>query len=190
MKNLFLLPVLFLAFNYSAQAQSVEVSGVEVPSTIIINKEKLSLNGAGIRSKFWIDLYVGSLYVPKKSSNANSHISSDENISIHLNIVSKLVTSKKMVEAVEEGFEKATNGNTSKLRKRIDQLKAYFMDDPIVKGDHIELNYHAPKQSTEVKKNGKVLGNIEGLDFKQGLIAIWLGEDPADSKLKTAMLGK
>ncbi|MDT8346474.1 MAG: chalcone isomerase family protein [Flavobacteriaceae bacterium] len=190
MQKIFLLPALFLLFSYSSHAQNFEVSGVEVPATINVNNEKLSLNGAGIRSEFWIDLYVGSLYVPNKSSKASDYITSDNNISIHLNIVSKLVTSKKMVEAVEEGFDKATDGNTGKLRKRIDQLKAYFMDDPIVKGDHIELNYHASKQSTEVKKNGKALGIIEGLDFKQGLIAIWLGDDPADSKLKKAMLGQ
>jgi hypothetical protein len=41
-----------------------------------------------------------------------------------------------------------------------------------------------------VYKNKKELGTIQGLNFKKALFGIWLGKDPADSKLKKAMLGK
>jgi hypothetical protein len=33
-------------------------------------------------------------------------------------------------------------------------------------------------------------GTIKGLDFKKAVFSIWLGEKPADSKLKKKMLGE
>ncbi|MGL5395016.1 MAG: chalcone isomerase family protein, partial [Shewanella sp.] len=41
-----------------------EVSGVQVADSITLDAQTLQLNGAGVRSKFFMDLYVGSLYVP------------------------------------------------------------------------------------------------------------------------------
>jgi hypothetical protein len=38
-------------------------------------------------------------------------------------------------------------------------------------------------------KNGKMLGTIEGLEFKKALFGIWLGNNPADKDLKAGMLG-
>jgi hypothetical protein len=32
-------------------------------------------------------------------------------------------------------------------------------------------------------------GNIQGADFYRALLQVWLGEEPADSDLKRAMLG-
>ncbi len=39
-------------------------------------------------------------------------------------------------------------------------------------------------------KNGVKKGTIEGHDFKKALFGIWLGDNPADSGLKTGLLGK
>jgi hypothetical protein len=41
-----------------------------------------------------------------------------------------------------------------------------------------------------VSIKGEVKGTIKGLDFKKAVFGIWLGEKPADAKLKKGMLGK
>lgn len=45
-----------------------EVSGVQVADSITLDAQTLQLNGVGVRSKFFMDLYVGSLYVPTHSN--------------------------------------------------------------------------------------------------------------------------
>jgi hypothetical protein len=37
---------------------------------------------------------------------------------------------------------------------------------------------------------GALKGTIKGIDFKRAVFSIWLGEKPADAKLKKGMLGK
>jgi len=59
MKKLLVLVALLLL---TANAQALEVAGVTVPETASIGNHVLKLNGYGIRKKFFISVYVGSLY--------------------------------------------------------------------------------------------------------------------------------
>lgn len=178
-----------MAFSilFSANAQT-EVSGVKVDNKLTVEGQNLLLNGAGIREKMWIDLYVGSLYLPKKSSDANAIMNSTDAAAIKLNIVSGMITSEKMINAVNEGFENATGGKTAPLKAKIDKFKAFFKEE-IVKGDQF-LIVNVPGTGVVVYKNGTKKGVIEGQDFKKALFGIWLCNKPADKDLKSGMLGK
>ncbi len=46
--------------------QAVVVEGISLPETIQLESKTLQLNGAGIRTKFFMDIYVVGLYVAKK----------------------------------------------------------------------------------------------------------------------------
>jgi len=175
-----------LVFAMTAYAD-MNIGGITIPSTKSFAGKQLSLNGAGTREKFWMDMYVGALFVTKKTKDAQLLINADENIAMELTIVSSLITSDKMSDAVEEGFEKSAKGNLSSLRSRIDQFKGFFKEK-IKKGDVFSMIYESGKGLT-VLKNGNKAGVIPGLDFKKGLFGIWLGEDPADSDLKKGLLG-
>lgn len=188
MKKQFLMTVLLLVTTvFSVNAQK-EVSGVKVSGTLAVEGHDLTLNGAGIREKMWIDLYVGSLYLPKKSSNAAEIMNSGEAQAIKLNIVSSMITSEKMISAVNEGFENSTNGKTAPLKAKIDKFKSFFKDE-IKKGDEFLIAY-IPGKGIVASKNGVLKGTIDGMDFKKALFGIWLSNKPADKDLKTAMLGK
>ncbi|WP_417544646.1 chalcone isomerase family protein [Marinobacter sp.] len=80
MENAFLagFASLMLAATLSAPALALTVGGVYVPDTYTANSTELQLNGAGTRSKFFIDLYVGSLYVPKAEHDGNAVVDADE----------------------------------------------------------------------------------------------------------------
>ena len=60
------------ALIYSLPAAALEIEGIEVAETISSadNKTTLLLNGAGLREKFYIDVYVGALYLPAKTTDA------------------------------------------------------------------------------------------------------------------------
>lgn len=188
MKKFKTLSILFLSILTSSIFAQTIISGVSLPDLRTVQGEKLLLNGAGLREKLWIDLYVGALYVQTKTSDANKIINADEAMAINLNIVSGLINSENMIEAVEEGFEKSTNGNQDKYSEQITAFISAFKD-PIVDGNEFVIAY-IPGTGVVIIKNKKVIKTIRGLEFKKVLFGIWLGEKPADKKLKNGMLAK
>lgn len=188
MKKVFLTSVasLILAGTLSTPASALTVGGVDLPDTYAADNTELQLNGAGTRSKFFIDLYVGSLYVEQAQQNASAVIEADAPQAITLHITSGMITSERMTDATMEGFEAATDGNLAPLQTEIDQFMAVF-EEEIKDGDVFDLVY-VPGKGVNVLKNGDEKGTVAGLEFKKALFGIWLGEEPAQKSLKEKML--
>lgn len=184
-KNSFL--IIFSLFMSSFATAQTKIGDVVLPNTETFGEYELILNGAGIREKFWINMYVGALYLPQKSSDAQAILKSDKPLAVRLHIVSKLITSKRMSDAVNDGFEKSTGGNTAPLKNRINKLEGFFSEE-IHDDDVFDMTYQ-PEIGVVVYKNGEKLGVIEGKDFKEALFGIWLSKDPAEEDMKEAMLG-
>lgn len=181
---LLVLAVLLIAPSVFA----IEVGGKNLPDTITVGNETLQFNGAGIREKFFMDIYVGGLYLKNKSSDANQIMSADEPYAMRLVVISGLMTQEKMVAALNEGFEKSTGGNIDAFRDKIDKCIAGHAGE-IVADNVIEYQY-VPGEGVSIFRNGEKRTTIAGLDFKKVFLGIWLGEEPAQESLKEKMLGK
>ncbi|MCF4102780.1 chalcone isomerase family protein [Gillisia sp. M10.2A] len=184
-KALFFIVALVGLATSSAQTK---MAGVTLPNTVNFEGQSLSINGAGVREKFWMDMYAGALYLDGKSADAKGIINADKPMAIKLHIVSGLITSQKMIDAVNEGFENSTNGKTSGISKEITTFKNYFSEE-ISKNDVFDIVY-IPSKGVLVYKNGKQKGTLQGMEFKKALFGIWLSDKPADKDLKKGMLGK
>jgi hypothetical protein len=184
----YVIPLVLTLVIMSPAINAKEIEGVNMPEYLEVAKSKLILNGAGVRSKFFMDLYVGGLYLQNKSNNQKEIIESDAPMAIRLHIISSLITSKKMEKATREGFENATKGNTGPIKSQIEEFISVFKEK-IEKNDIFELVY-LPGKGLEVYKNGEFKCRIEGPAFKQALFGIWLGDKPAQESLKEEMLGK
>lgn len=178
--------ILFIFISGNTFAQKRTVAGVTFPAKTTVNSKTLLYNGGGLREKYTLDLYVAALYLKRPSMDANKIINGDEEMAIHIELVSNAVTRDKFVETVKEGFEKSSHGSASE--SEIKEFMAFFKDE-FKKGDQIDLEYISGK-GVVVKKNGTKLGTASGLEFKKALFSIWLGTKPADSSLKKGMLGK
>ncbi|MDX1807953.1 MAG: chalcone isomerase family protein [Sulfurospirillaceae bacterium] len=162
-----------------------KISGIKIPDSIQNNT--LVLNGAGIRSKFFFDLYVGALYLKKKTKNAQEIINANEPMDITLYITSSLISSDKMTNGTMEGFEKSTDGHIKPIKQEISQFLAVFTQK-IRNGDIYDFSY-VPGVGVKIYKNNKFATTIEGLKFKKALFGIWLCNKPAQKSLKKKMLG-
>jgi len=180
----FLILTTFSCFVSEAQTK---INGITFPDSYTAGKDKLVLNGGGTREKYWMDMYVGALYLSEKSKDANSIIAANSSMAIRICIVSGLITSEKMTDAVYEGFKKSTGGKEASFKTQIDQFKKAF-SEPIKVSDVFDIVYSGEKIT--ITKNGTVKGEIDGLDFKKAVFGIWLGKEPADSDLKDGMLGE
>jgi len=169
----------------SSMAQT-EVAGVNLPDTLEVGETQLALNGAGVREKFWMDMYAGGLYTDVKMTKASKVMNEDALMAIELHIVSGLISSQKMSFAVEQGFQNSTKGNTKPIRSKIDKFISFFSDEILV-GDVFDITY-LPSKGVVVFKNNEELGTIEGLDYKKALFGIWFCDKPADEDLMNGML--
>ncbi|GLI56867.1 chalcone isomerase [Propionigenium maris DSM 9537] len=180
---------LILMILVSVLSFGAEVAGVEVAEGMKVGEKELKLNGAGVRKKAFLSLYVGSLYTENRVEDSSRAVEGDEEMSVELHIVSGMISNDAMREAVEEGFDASTTvEERAVLNERIEGFIEVFNDE-INKGDRFTFNY-LPDAGVEVYKNGIHLTTVEGLDFKRALYGIWLGDKPADKNLKKAMLGR
>lgn len=186
MKIVFLFSLLFLANNQFYAQNTTVIAGQQFFKSISLGNETLVLNGGGLREKYWFDLYVAALYLKNKNSDGSKIIHQNDEMAIHIKLVSDKVTREKFLETVKEGFAKATAGKASK--EEIKDFCAFFSDE-FKNGDKIHLDY-IPNKGLQVKKNGTVKGTIPGLEFKKALFSIWLGSNPPDENLKAGLLGK
>ena len=180
--------LVLIGLLFSSTVDAMKLAGVNVPENITAGENRLVLNGAGIRTKFFMKMYVGALYLTERNSSPEKIINADEPMAISLHITSSLITSERMEEATREGFENSTGGNTAPLEKEIEKFIAVFKEK-ISEKDIFELIY-SPDQGVKVIKNSSSKAIIKGLEFKKALFGIWLCDKPAQESLKKEMLGK
>lgn len=182
-----ILSSLLLSFCVMSSASAVTIEDVNIPDSLSAAGSDLVLNGAGTRSKWFLDLYVGGLYLQSKSSNASAIIAADEPQAIKLHIISGMITSDRMTSATMEGFENSTGDNVAPIKDEVDKFLDVFSEE-IKEGDVFDLVY-LPGSGVHVMKNGTERGVIKGMAFKKALFGIWLSDEPAQDSLKESMLG-
>ena len=177
--------IMFLA-GFMLSSLSFGVVGSKLmPETHSIAGKTLSLNGKGIRKKFFVKVYEAGLYVPKTGMSAKSIIAADEPMNFRIGFL-RGVGVDKVVDAQTEGFSQSTATNPG-LKPAVDTFNSYFKTD-VSEGDVYDFAY-TPGTGVQVYINGKEVGNpVAGLAFKQALFTIWLGNEPADEGLKKALV--
>lgn len=185
MKFFLILSGLLLSLSINAST----IANINIPDTVSHTDQstRLTLNGAGIRTKFIFDIYIGSLYLVKtqKTSEAVYAAHGEKRISMHF--LNDEVSKEKLVDDWNDGFKNnLTTNELTKFKTQIEQFNSFFVS--VKKGDVINLHY-IPTTGTEVTINNKSVGLVEGDMFFIALLKIWLGDEPADTDLKKAMLG-
>lgn len=186
-----LIAVVSLMLGMVQVAFAAELEGVKLPDSARVSDAgpDLVLNGAGLRTRVFFRVYVGALYLTKKTTAANAIISDTGAKRVALHMLREL-SSDQFVSALEDGLKNNHGAEElTKLDARIKQLRAIFDAVKTAKiGDVIYIDY-LPGAGTRITVNGAVKGAIPGEDFNRALLRIWLGDSPADSDLKKGMLG-
>jgi hypothetical protein len=184
MKKILILLVVFISLGATTIAKTI--NDVNLKDQIVQNEKTLQLNGAGIRTKYFLKLYVGSLYTAMNTDNGDDIIKSQDPMSIKLNITSKMITTERLKEALTEGFETVEPAKLKRIEKEVEQFDAVFTDK-VELGDI--YSFDTEDGVVTVTRNGKHLITIDNQEFKEALFGIWLGENAVDKNLKKGMLG-
>jgi hypothetical protein len=159
------------------------LADVTLPDTITVNNQTLVLNGLGLRTKLFVKVYVGGLYLEKKAADPTVIINADAPKRVVLQFIYD-PSREQMVDSFKEGFE---NNAPGKFKAEVEKWLA--AQEALKKGDQLVATY-VPGTGTTLTIRGKDKLTVPGLPFAQALFSVWFGPKPPTGDLKNGMLGK
>jgi hypothetical protein len=180
---------LFLSLAFSQGAQAADVAGVNFKETVKVAGKELQLNGAGVRHKFVIKVYAAGLYLPAPKTTTDEVMKTEGPRRMQLVML-------RDISADEFGssFMSGINNNLNKDEKtrivtQISKMGEVFAMMPsLKKGDVLDLDW-IPGTGLVCGYNGKPIGDVmPDVQFHNAVLKIWLGDKPADAKLKPKLL--
>jgi hypothetical protein len=181
--------VALAALLSSVSAAARDVGGMDLPETAraAVTGAPLVLNGAGVRSRFFIPVYAAGLYLPGRSADAEAVLAATAPRQILIKVIHAEIEREKLVAAWNDGF--AANHDATamaRLGERIAAFNALF--DSVRAGDAIQIDFPAGG-GVRVSINGQGRGEVAGSDFAAAVLRIWLGPSPVSGALKRELLG-
>ncbi|MEP7182382.1 MAG: chalcone isomerase family protein [Betaproteobacteria bacterium] len=176
-----------IALALAVPALAAEVGGVKLDDRISVGGQDLVLNGAGIRTRVFLKIYVASLYVPAKAGDLAGVLAKGPR-RIQMNLMRDL-SADQLVGALNDGLkDNNSEAEMAAVRTEADQLTTIMKGFGEVKeGSVVTLDF--VDGATKIGFNGTAKGTIAGEPFNRALTKIWLGDKPVQSDLKKAMLG-
>lgn len=149
-------------------------------------KAPLTLNGAGLRTRYTARVYVAGLYLTQPATTPEAVLESAATraVALHLRRDSD---SEQIASALIGSVSKNHSpGEMKSLRDRLNQFKIMMPD--IKRNEIVYLEFPANGE-TRVRLNTDLRGTLQGADFQRALLRIWLGAKPVDTGLKRLLLG-
>jgi hypothetical protein len=158
----------------------------ELGQQLKIGEQVLQLNGAGTRTKTFVQIYESGLYLLSPTKDARAILDADELMAIRVRITSGFVSRASLVSSLQEGLAQSTGGRADEFASEIDQLQK-ILNEEVKRNDVYDFVY-VPEKGLHILKNGKVQGVIQGLAFKKAFYGVWLSDSPVDKDLRQALL--
>lgn len=175
----------------SATAQPVTVADVKYAESAAVGGSTLQLNGAGVRYKAVFKVYTAGLYLEKKAQSPQeiAALKGPKRVSITmLREIDSAELGKLFSRGMEDNMDKAA---FSKLIPGVLRMSQIFSEHKKLRaGDQFMIDW-VPGTGTVITVKGEPQGEpFKEPEFFNALLGIWLGNAPADWKLKDALLGK
>lgn len=176
-----------LVFVVSGSALALDVEGVRLPDHASVGGANLVLNGAGLRTKVFFKVYVGSLYLPAKATTAQAVLAQSPR-RIQMNLLRDL-TAQQLIDSLDEGIAaNTTDAEHHAITSQVAALESIMRSfNETKEGSVVTLDFVG--DVTHISLDGKERGAIGGDAFNRALTDIWIGAHPAQDNLKKALLG-
>ncbi len=181
---------LCMALLTPAMALAIEVAGVKLEDSVKVAGKDLKLNGAGVRTRAVFKVYAMGLYLGKKETTVDGILGSQGPRRFNI-VMLREVSGEDFGQAFMTGINANTDkAEKGKLMNHMAKLGEVFVNvGGLKKGDSMDVDW-VPDKGTVIHLNGKALAEpLPDLAFYNALLKIWLGDKPADSSLKPALMG-
>ena len=182
--------IVFAAAGALANAQPVEIEGVEFQSTAQVGGQALRLNGAGLRTRAIFKVYAAGLYVPQKTNSATALLEQKGPRRVAITML-RDVDADTFSGALSDGLKANNTGQQlAGFKAQIETLQANLkLIGEAKKGNVIYFEF-TPQTGTRIVVDGQQQGSaIMGDDFFTAVLRVWIGDEPVDAGLKKALVG-
>lgn len=187
-KSLTAMVIAFATASIASSAPALEVAGVKFDDKVDVAGVPLVLNGAGLRTKVMLKIYVVGLYVPARTTSADAVINSSQPRRVRL-VLKRSLGAGTIWDAFDEGIQaNSSPAELAALKPKLDQIEKQFQEiGDVAEGDAIDIHFTADG-ATIVHYKGQPKGSIPGTDLQRALLKIWLGAKPVQEDVKEALL--
>ena len=168
--------------------QAAEVAGVKLDEQIKVGASELVLNGAGLRTKVFIKVYVGALYVTEKANTPAGLLDAATPRRMSMRML-RDIDSDTLYGALRDGLkDNHSEAELAALKGPIDQFAEIMKKIGNARnGDTVAIDFTT--DGVGVSFNGEARGKVASASFARALLKVWLGDNPVDASLKKALLG-
>lgn len=183
------LAVLLLCMPVVAAAR--DVAGVKLDERTRLGTSELVLNGAGLRKRWFLKVYVAGLYLTESRGSSADVFALAGPKRVSITLMRDLPARKLVAGLMHDIRDNSSAGEQQALKGRLQKLAASLHAvREGRKGDVITFDW-LPGAGTRVALNGEAKGQaIPGDDFYRALLKVWLGGRPTSAALKKALLGQ
>ena len=167
-----------------------EIAGVKVEDAVTVAGTRLQLNGSGVRYKGPFKVYVGDLYATRPVKSLDELIAAPGPKRLGMTFLREIQSAefgKMLTRGIEDNVSKT---ELSKIIPGMIKMGDIFAaNKAFVPGDVCVLEWD-PAKGLSIWAKGKLQAEPSNDPvFFRALMSIWFGQNPADWKLKDAMLG-
>lgn len=178
--------IIFLFFQISQTLNALEIKSVNVPEKMSLAGESLPLQGAGIRNKYIIDVYIGAFYAKGKITSTEQAIKALGPKRMWIRFL-RDVDGDTIRQTWKEGLQSNNTEEEITQYKNLINKFIDLIDNDRTTGDIMTLDY-IPGVGTELSINGKVIGSIADEHFYPMVLNVWMGGHPPSLKFQKALL--
>ncbi len=180
-----LMAALLLALG-PATARAAERAGVHMDNTLRVGSATLRLNGIGLRTKYFFQIYVAGLYLVRPSSNPAAIISADAPQALVMQFL-RSIHRDTLVKAYRIAFSRNAPALAAREAPEVSRFLAFLPD--VKDADRLTFTYQPGKGSTFAVNGGKPLV-IPGRQFADLYLQVFIGHRPPTAILKKELLGR
>ena len=175
-------------------AHALDVAGVNYQTTTQASGAALQLNGAGVRRVGSVDMYTAGLYLEKRANAPDAVLGSQGTKRLRV-VMLRDVNGREMSEFLSRGLVgNATDDELAGLITDIVGLGNLIAEQGKLRADDsFQIDWNPLAGTTvSITEKGRakpVVQVFESPDLVKVMMRIWLGPNPADAGLKSALLG-
>ncbi len=176
--------------SFMPSAQALTLHGVDIPPQVDVGGKTLTLNGAGTRYVFFFKVYTAALYLPQKSAQPQAIYNMAGPKELKLTML-RDVSGKELGDKLNEGIKNNLSPEEfSAFIPSLVQLGSLFAQKSQIKTGETVTIREIPGKGSTISIDGVPSGGaFTEPQFFNSMLKIWLGKDPAEDRLKRALLG-
>lgn len=189
LKSLLLATFTVLA-SASVQSAPLDLGGVKVDDTMTIYNNTLVLNGAGIVANGKAPLYVAQIHCKAKFSSLGELFAIPGPKRLTLTALREVDTGP-IVKLFNRSLEvTASKSDMAKLIPGLVNIGNIFKANPVLRPGQVMTIDWVPITGLVIYIGGKLQGDpAREPELFRAAMGIWMGDAPADAKVKSALLG-